>query len=667
MRQPWKGRPGAAVALAVAVWLALVAGSPAAAYEEMSAWRDMGTVQDWMNLDARFFRSFDDNRWVDRSQFSLDQRDIYAACLEYRHPLPAVTLETFQSLSPEERGRRLDAALDQMAYVERYFLRVHSQVQRLRENLASGWGDWVSDSTVLGDMLLKLRTACGLDPRNYYAWHLLSYFATCAGDEERALEYLAAAEAALARTPPGTSNDVRHRLGLDRAWLLRGRGLFDEALAQVKAVEGLTWRGMNKGPEARLLRGLIAAQTGDTDQAQAWADELARSEVRRFPANFRTTDFQPELLDPANWKVGTSSYLADWIRALMLLHEGQAELARGAFGSFRMDDHYPFGWRFWNEAGYIYEATGRSGEAIRAWNTALVNRPWLRNMVYKPYEIALGVLTGHETRAPYMLGYDSFYMAGSRLAFAASLVGKVGSLDSPQEKQRWAGRALDELEVCKRAGAYPGQALVLQGHVYYLLGDMESAVQRLEAALAHLERQGDLEVQQAVMKDLNALHHNRQAGEMKSLFKQSGNSRGRWRAEPDPEARIAQLVADVERSPDSRRLRIELARALIRNGRPLDGRAMIERDAENQETAELLTLLVEADRLQGRSQLALSLVARLERDEVGGLADAGLWSLVGALCLEQGHREQAAAALEHALLLDPENQGVRMQLRVMGD
>ena len=80
-----------------------------------------------------------------------------------------------------------------------------------------------------------------------------------------------------------------------------------------------------------------------------------------------------------------------------------------------------------------------------------------------------------------------------------------------------------------------------------------------------------------------------------------------------------------------------------------------------------LTLLLEADRQLGDSRRARQLVRRLGEGKAGGLADAGLWSLVGSVCLEQGRKAEAASALQHALELDPENQGVRMQLRMMGD
>jgi tetratricopeptide (TPR) repeat protein len=646
----------------LAILLPLLLAGAAAQGSDLSL-EGSGTVKQWMDLDARFYRTFDDNRWVDRSQFNLEQRGIYQGTFQMRSPLSGIDLGGFTALPEDQKERRRELAADQLAYLDRYLMRVQEQVQRLRENLASGWGDWVSDSTVLGDILLKLRTACALDPSNPQSWHLLSYFSMCAGDEKRALSYLEAADAALQLVPAQEMKATRLRVALDRAWLLRSRGHLSGAVEQLDRADGL----VRPGTESLLLRGLIAAQTGRTQEAYSIADRLDRSEIRRFPNNFRTTDFRPELLDPMSWKKGTSSYLADWIKALVLLEEGNLDLARKTFGNYRMDDHYPFAWRFWNAAGHIFEATGRSGEAIRAWNTARINRPWLRNMIYKPYELALGVLTGHDAKVPYMLGYDRFYIAGSRLAFAASLVGRVGSAEGEQEKLEWAGLALEELEVCERAGLYPGQALVLQGHVFYLLGDITSSLERLAASLPHLEKHGDLEVQQAVMKDMNAISRNQQAAEMKALFKQSGNSQGRWRAEADPEGRIVQLEADLEASPGSWPLKRELALLLIRNGRPAEGRALIETDKTHAATGEGLLLLVEADRQLGDAALALKLVKRLARGDAAPLTDPALWSLVGSVCLEQGNKDQAERALQHALSLDPENQGVRMQLRMMGN
>ena len=633
------------------------------AWEEPGHWAKIGKVQQWMDLDVRFYRSLDDNRFIDRSQFRLDQQPHYAKTKVYGGQLPAVSIEEFQNLSPADRKHRADLAAKKLAYVERFLMRVQNQVQKARENLASGWGDQISDVTVIEDCLTNLGDAIGLDPSNPYAWHLQSYFVMCSGDEKRSLQYLQGTVEALKYMPREALTDMKGRVALDLAWNQRGMGEFAQALANLDLAETMSGRTT----ETRLLRGLIYAQTGKPAEAGQIASRLRSVDVRRFPSNLRTTNFQPELKDPANWAKRPSNYLAAWITAVALLEEGDRELASSTLGSYSADDVYPLGWRFWNEAGLIYEITGRSAEALKAWNAARMNRPWLRNMVYKPYDIALGVLTGHNEKVPYMLGYDRYFIAGSRLAYGASLVGRVGTADTPVTKQEWALRALDELEICQKAGIYPGQASVLQGHVYYLLGDIKSTLAELEEALGYLEKQGDENVQKAVLKDLTAIMKNQQAGDVQSFFKQSGNSRGRWAADIDPAAREQELKDRLASDPQDDEAVLDMACFMIRHGRPDQGKALIKADDGHQGSVEAVTLLLEADRLLGETELALSLVKELKTGEAGRWNDAGLWSLAGSICQEQSKDNEALLALKHALELDPENQGLRMQLRLMGE
>lgn len=641
----------------------LLVSTADAAWKEPSHWSKIGTVQQWMDLDARFYRAFDDNRFVDRSQFKIDQQTQYAKTKLYGGDLPAVSIQEYLALSEEDRKNRSKQAANQLLYPERFLKRVQDQVQKVRENLPSGWGDQISDVTVIGDCLINIGNAIGLDPSNPYAWHLQSYLAMCAGDETRSRQYLEGAVQALSLVPEDALTEMKVRVALDLAWNQRNLGQFDQALASVELAENLS------GPqlETRLLGGLIFAQTGRAQDAGEIAASLRSTEMRQFPTNLRTVDFRPELQDPASWAKVKSNYLAAWITSLSLLAEGNRELAYSTFGTFSMDNMYEFGWRFWNEAGLIYEMTGRSAEALKAWNTARINRPWLRNMVYKPYSMALGVLTGHDDEVPYLLGYDRHFITGSRLAYGASLVGKVGNAEAPVDKQEWALRALDELEICQKTGNYPGQASVLQGHVYYLLGDIKSTLAELGDALVYLEKQGDDKVHQAVLKDLNAIMQNQQAGDVAAFFKQAGNSRGRWEADTDPQGRAQALQARLAADPTDRETVLEMARFMIRHDQPAEGKALVMDMEGNETSMEAVSLVLEADRLMGDTELALALVAKLQAGNAAPWDDSGVWSLVGSICHEQDLPVEARLALEHALDLDPANQGLRMQLRLMGD
>ncbi len=177
--------------------------------ELIQNWAKIGAVQQWIDLDARFYRSMDDNRFVDRSQFRLDQQQLYAQTRLYGGDLPAVSIEQFFSLPEADKNNRRELAAKKLIYVERYLSRVQSQVQKVRENLSSGWGDQISDVTVIGDCLARLGDAIGLDPSNPYAWHLQSYFALCAGDENRSRLYLEGAGVILGHYPEDVFSEMR--------------------------------------------------------------------------------------------------------------------------------------------------------------------------------------------------------------------------------------------------------------------------------------------------------------------------------------------------------------------------------------------------------------------------------------------------------------------------
>jgi tetratricopeptide (TPR) repeat protein len=200
-----------------------------------------------------------------------------------------------------------------------------------------------------------------------------------------------------------------------------------------------------------------------------------------------------------------------------------------------------------------------------------------------------------------------------------------------------------------------------------LLGDIASSISELETAILLLEKQGDDQIQLAVMKDLAALLHNSQNGNRPELLKQSGNSRGRWEPDAEPDRRRQQLASQLANHPGDDRLILEMARFDIRHDRPQEGRLLLEQHDRLASTNEAVSLKLEADRLLGRTELALNLLDRLDSGTADHLNQAGVWSLVGSICLEQGFPAQARRAWTHALELDPENQGLRMQLRVMGD
>ncbi len=641
----------------------------ALAWEQPEEWPEIGTVSKWKEYDARFYRIYNDAPFMDQSQFNLDQVKRYAETRQYNGQMDGIGLATFLTKDAAEQKKRRKQAARQLKFVADFHIRMQTMIQRTKERQGSGWGLQVTDMTVVGDCLGKLRTAVGLDPSNPYAWHVLAYFSSTVGDQARTATALASAEAALAQIPEDQLTQLRGEVALDKAWLQHDQGDWSGAIESLQAAVGFGAKGI----EPRLIQGLVAAQSGDTQKAVEIASSLRSAEVRAFPPNLTSTSFGPELNDVSVWRTRTSNYLQSWILALTWLHEGNTDMAAAAFGKFSLNDLYPFAQRFWNDAGRIYEITGRRSLAHKAWSMARITTPYVVYFVYKPYAVDVGRLTGRPGAIPFFLGFDQFYTTGSRLAFGAALVEQVAAVEDEMEKQELAARALDELELCRATGMYPGQSQVLQGQAYYLMGDLGSALLEVEGALQILEEQGDKAGFAAVLQGLAKSDNDLEPTDVANFYSQSGSASGRWMKPEDREAKLAGLRKSFADSPTDKN-RQELARFLIRDGEVVAGRDLAMGELKGQEltgnnitrlSGDDLALVLEADRAEGEDELALALVKALE----GGAEDpwnhSVLWILAGFICLDGGDLAEGKVALERALELDPGNQGLKIQLAIM--
>jgi len=649
--------------------LAMVA-TGALAWEQPSEWPDIGVVSKWRQYDTMFYRIHEDAPFQDKSQFKMDQAKHYAKTRQYNGKMDGIGLETFLAKDADEQKKRRKQAARELKFVADFHQRIQTMVQRTRQQeIGSGWGIQVNDMTVIGDCLGKLRTAVGLDPSNPYAWHVLAYFSDFVGDQNRAAASLNGAQLALAQIPADQLTELRAEVALDRAWLQRDRGNFEHAMTSLKAA--VDFGAVGTGP--RLLQGLIAAETGETQKAVEIATALRSAEVRAFPPNLTSTSFSPQLSNVDAWRKRTSNYLQSWILALTWLYEGNTDMAAAAFGKFSFNDQYPFAERFWNDAGRIYEITGRRSLAHQAWSMARINTPYIVYFIYKPYGVELGKLTGRPGAVPFFLGFDLFYTTGSRLAYGALLVEAVAAAKDDLAKQELAARALDELELCKRTGIYPAQAQVLMGQVYYLMGDVSSALLEVEAALKIMDEQGDTAGSTAILQGLAKSDNELAQTDIANFYSQSGTSSGRWMKAEDRDAQLAGLRKNFADDPSPVN-RQNLARFLIRNDQADEGRDLAMGDLKGQElTGENITqlsgndlaLVLEADRAEAETDLALALVRALEGGATDPWNHAGLWTLVGFICLDGGDIADGRVALERASELDPGNQGLKIQLALM--
>lgn len=630
--------------------------APACAWEQPEHWPKVGEVTAWKSLDIMFYRLRDDAVFLDRSRDAVDQPEAYARTLAYAGRLDAVGLDAWNGLPAQDREQRARLAARELEYVANFRRRIEEQVQRTRQNQPSGWGTGIADVTALGDCLQRLRTATGLDPSNPYAWHLEAWFASCVGDLDRTARALAGAESALVRVPADELPGVRRGVALDQAWLAWERGRIRTA---AEAVEHAASLGADIF-QVTLLRGLTAARLGDQAVAFAAANLLRQVAIRRFPMNYRTSGSAPELNNVAVWAAVPSDYAERWIKALSWIEAGQPQMAAKAFGTYRFDDIYPQAHRFWNDAGLIYELTGRRDLALKAWDQARITTPFAPYFPVRTRSHDLGRLTGRPGDLPVHLGFDSFPLAGSRLAFAALLVERMDRTADEAARQGVAADALDELDLCRARGHHPVQSALLRGAVYHRLGDLESAVIEVETALRLLDRQGDGPGYRAVLDQLADVRADRSLAGIRTFFGQAGSARGRWASVQDPAAELdAARRAYAAEATDARRR--DLARLLIRTGEVDAGRALV---ADRREAPDL-ELTLEADRVLGDPSLAVSLAEAYARTGEDPWNDPGLWALVGFVCLDAGKEAEGQAALARALELDPGNQGLKIQLRLM--
>ena len=63
----------------------------------------------------------------------------------------------------------------------------------------------------------------------------------------------------------------------------------------------------------------------------------------------------------------------------------------------------------------------------------------------------------------------------------------MAKLEDEFERQELGARVIDEMEICRQTGIYPGQAQIIKGQTFYLLGDLGSAILEVEGALEYMD------------------------------------------------------------------------------------------------------------------------------------------------------------------------------------
>lgn len=647
----------------VVVWLAVgVLGQASTPDEwiEPAHWADVGTVGRWMDLDLRFNHGYVDH--VSLTVAGDRQEAIYDRTLRYGATVPALEIDAFMTLSETERVNRADLARHELQLVVRL-------LNKLSGGDRNSWQADQTDVDLMGAMLERLNNATGVDPTNPYVWHLLGWFRAQIGDLAQATHCYEMTAKALTLVPAGRLTDMRRRLALDQAWLQRDQGRFKSARGSVEAAEEYG------GPdfESRLILGLLAAAAGNQSEAERYAKLV--QDVGNYGLE-HGRQLRPGARRRLLRRGGRMA--ASWIDGLLWLRLGYVEWAADAFPNWGIGKEIlPRPWfanLFWRDAGYIYYQTDRPELALAAWRLGTDFTPYRPFFVKRQFSAPPRGMAGLSEILPFSLNFGLFFGGGSRFGYALSLARNLGTIPDPTERGRELAKVETELFICLRAGEFTPQTFLTLEHLYRQAGQLPQAADCHEQAVAAFRELGFTVTSgppgtMVVLSDRVAksptqtVVHDRQTG-----------AKVVWE-DPQPVQKVLDEIQDAYFASPTAENRRELARFLIRNLRLAEGRELLLHGRGNDPGAgddlsvladEDLVILLEAERGAGIDSTARALVDSLQAATAARPHSSEVWAMAGAILLETGDQAGGIVALQRASELDPENGGLRMQLRMLG-
>jgi tetratricopeptide (TPR) repeat protein len=464
---------------------------------------------DWPAWDWRIDRPQLIQLYISRNIQPAEPFQEYLDAFKYKAEVDSCGLAEFLALpEAEQQERRLLAH----AYREKA-LRFRRLINELWEDnlsnraIADYWA-WPNPSGA-GDGITRamssLVKASGIDPANPYTWYDLAYFTGIIGDEVRCRSYMDASLAAMDAfrgSPPGGFAEMRVRIALDYAWMLRDQGRHIESLSWLDRADSLFSARPPRTPdivrEARLIRGLVWADMGWLTEARTAASKLRGIKV--WVRNWIVFDDQYAMTsvgapaDKRAWETQPMDFATNWIWALTYLKQGDQERALDVIGDLKIYTlkEYPpsYNYRFWNDLGWIYEQCGLMGNARLCYGMAAVFRPYF---VYYPMIGARGSARVHGqagSGTPYFLSYRHFFIGGSLFSYAANCALAFEVEKEPVRKSMLADVALAKLNACRRRGIRGASALALRGRVHYFLNNLNQAEEDLLLAYKELKELG---------------------------------------------------------------------------------------------------------------------------------------------------------------------------------
>lgn len=335
----------------------------------------------------------------------------------------------------------------------------------------------------LGNSIVGLKAAAGMDPSYAEAWGALGHLLMSSGDPLSARQYLDnALLAASVRSDSSdlVDEDIMLQIYRDRAWVLRDLTLWDEGLAAVH--EGLTFKGGDQ--DLVLIKGLLLAGAGRYGEANSLA-------VRMPPYDYSKVDY---------WHYGYSKTTTDfakrWIKSQALLAIGDYEMSRQVLGELdhREDQLYvPHMARFWNDVGLAAELVGEERGA-RYYALGFISRPYEGYYPWQGGNLRPLVLKVPDYRMPVYTSFGGkFYVGGSIMTYAAMQMNTMSYAAFDQQKETASARAMAALDIAERRNIRPGVCRAMRGRVHYANDHRAEARVELVAARKAFQEQGKVD------------------------------------------------------------------------------------------------------------------------------------------------------------------------------
>jgi tetratricopeptide (TPR) repeat protein len=362
----------------------------------------------------------------------------------------------------------------------------------VKHNFDAIYRRWYEDGNVmkftqrwvgLGNSLVALGRATGVDPSFVEAWTARGRLACEAGDLYQGLEYLDNARvAAEVRREAGrpVADEVLLELYRERAWALRDLALWAQGLEAVE--EGLEFKAGDR--DLVLIKGLLLAGAGRYSEAVSLAVRMPPMRYPKYTLINEGLEYQE------------SAYANLWIKSQALMAVGDYDMAFKIFGDMEL---YPYRGllvhadRFWEDVGLVAELAGAKDAPIY-YAIGYIMRKYDGYYPVAAHNMTAMVLDVPDERMPCFTSFGQrFYVAGSYMSYIVGQMNLMSLGIFEDQKLQAAGRALRALEIAEKRNIRPDVCRALRGRIYYYGDDFPAAFLELKAARESFRTKGQVD------------------------------------------------------------------------------------------------------------------------------------------------------------------------------